>query len=126
LAASDFDGDGYDDLAIGTPGNNASGTDEGLVTVLTGGVNRLFTRFDALLPASQGTPGPVPHQNGIAFGSSLATGDFDGNGFADLVIGMPNYDGGALDTGAEAVLYGSLFANGFEDNGTGFWSQTVD
>ena len=68
----------------------------------------------------------MPHQNGIAFGTSLATGDFDGNGFSDLAIGMPNYDGTAANTGAEAVLHGSLFADGFEIGGTGFWSQVVD
>jgi hypothetical protein len=126
LAAGDFGGDGYDDLAIGTPYNVATQDDEGLVTVLTGGANRLFSRFDALLPGYHGIPGTSPHQGGLHFGSSLATGDFVGNGFADLAIGMPYYNGAEVDQGAEAILYGSLFSDGFETGGTGFWSATVD
>jgi hypothetical protein len=126
LAAGDFDGDGFDDLAIGTPNNIATQDDEGLVTVLTGSANLLFTRFDALLPGYHGIPGPSPHQGGLFFGTSLATGDFDGNGFRDLAIGMPHFNGAAVDTGAEVVLYGSLFSDGFETGGAGYWAATVD
>ena len=45
---------------------------------------------------------------GDAFGRSLATGDLDGDGRADLAIGVPNANGSsARRAGATAVVYGS-------------------
>jgi hypothetical protein len=42
------------------------------------------------------------------FGSALAAGDFNGNGKADLAVGMPGENfGGATDAGIVVVLYGS-------------------
>jgi len=53
-------------------------------------------------------------------------GDFDANGFDDLVVGAPWFDGGGLaDVGGEVVIYGSLFADGFEIGSTGHWSAAA-
>ena len=42
------------------------------------------------------------------FGFALAAGDFDRNGYADLAIGVPHENVGAVaDAGAVNVLYGS-------------------
>jgi hypothetical protein len=42
------------------------------------------------------------------FGESLATGDFNHDGYADLAIAAPSEDvGGIFDAGAVNVLYGS-------------------
>ena len=49
------------------------------------------------------------------FGTTLAVGDFDGDGHADLAVGAPWQNGAAADTGAAMVVYGALFADGFED-----------
>jgi hypothetical protein len=41
------------------------------------------------------------------FGRALAVGDFDGDGFADLAIGVPNEDqDGITNTGMVVVFYG--------------------
>jgi hypothetical protein len=52
----------------------------------------------------------------------LAAGDFDGDGFDDLAIGVPEEDvGGASDAGAVNVLFGS--AAGLTAAGSQIWHQ---
>jgi hypothetical protein len=93
LAVGDFDADGYDDLAIGKPGEdivrrNASAA--GAVNVVYGSPTGLTERrgqiFNQLGPVA-GVP-----QEGDAFGRSLAAGDFDGDGDDDLAVGVPFED----------------------------------
>ncbi len=72
--AGDVNGDGYDDLAIGAPGWS---NDQGRILIVYG---HGFTT--ASLPGDTG-----PH---AGFGTSLAgRGDVDGDGYADLAIGVP-------------------------------------
>ena len=115
LAAADFDGDGHDDLAIGYPGENGTHGDSGAVTVLMGAPgDGIGSRFRRLLTGREGLPRTAqPNQN---LGWALAAGDFDGSGFADLAIGAPDHDSAApvVNAGGELVLYGALFADGFE------------
>lgn len=126
LAAGDFDADGYADLAIGQPEEDVSGPNDGALTVHMGGPNgfsQLRARF--LAAGTDGLPGPVQaHSN---YGFAAASGDFDADGSADLVIGAPfhNQDGTILDSGLAAVLYGGLFSDGFEDGAPGYWSSAV-
>jgi hypothetical protein len=111
LASGDFDGDGRDDLAIGTP-RNLAGQRGGSVTVGHGGATGLlpFSGFELRLGA-QGLPDTV--EAGEDFGYALAAGDFNGDGFDDLAVGVPSED----DVGAVLVVYGSenslIFANHF-------------
>lgn len=75
----------------------------------------------------QDTPGvPGGNDSWDRFGNSLAGGDFDRSGHADLAVGAPHEDvSGVSDAGAEWVLYGSLFADGVESGSTGRWSSVV-
>jgi hypothetical protein len=101
---SDFDGDGYADLAIGAPQAHAR---QGSVSVLYGGPKGLTAAGDQLWSQdSHGvrSRGETPDR----FGSALASGDFDRDGFADLAIGVPGEDPARPNGfGAVAVLYGS-------------------
>src|SRR4029079_1726205 len=61
-------------------------------------------------------------ESGEAFGSGLAAADLDGDGFADLAVGVPQEDlGGVANAGASNVLYGS--GAGLTSAGNQFWNQ---
>jgi hypothetical protein len=129
LASGDFDRDGYDDLAIGHPQeDNAGASDgdrDGSVTVIMGApaVGLSPARRRHLAAAHDGTPGDLG-EHAEFFGRALGVGDFDGNGHADLVVGVPKDDeDGLFDVGSEVVLYGSLFADGFESGELDAWSD---
>lgn len=124
LAAGDFDRDGREDLAIGQPGEDVGGGDRGGVTILMGGAGGLYERYRFLAAGINGVqPGP---QDNSLMGRSLAVGDFNGNGFSDLAIGIPSRDQtGVANLGAESILYGALFADGFASGNDWHWSESV-
>lgn len=104
--SGDFDGDGFDDLAVGIQGEVVgadAGAGAGAVHVIYGGRNGLSRRDRIFTRATRGVKGP-PGQDG--FGSALAAGDFDGDGFDDLAAGAP-FDTTVLpNTGSVQIFYG--------------------
>ncbi len=126
LAAGDFDGDGLADLAVGHPFDDWSANGHGNVTIVMGHLSGIAAsgRHRLLATGWEGIPGDSTQVLQDS-GRSLATGDFDGDGFADLAIGVPSFDtASATDAGAATILYGALFADGFEVGSTGRWSST--
>ena len=120
LAAGDFDGDGWDDLAIGAPRESVDGISEaGAVVVIYGAPGALNGGT-----AERWTQAQLGVDNGLddaevedRFGSTLAVGDFDGNSHDDLAIGAPREDEGALqDVGALNVMYGNAGGLGAAGN----------
>ncbi len=120
LAAGDFNGDGRDDLAIGIPREDiGSISNAGAVQVLYGsqtsgfGVDVFFSQ--AGFANGEDIHG-APEQNDF-FGESLAVGDFDHDGAADLAVGAPGEDVGDIaDAGAIHILYGSFLGLTWFDN----------
>ncbi|TAH39707.1 MAG: hypothetical protein EYC70_02655 [Planctomycetota bacterium] len=124
LSPQDFDGDGYDDLAIGVPGEDVGGVvNAGAVMVLYGTASRLNAAGDQFWTQdSTGVPGTAAANE--YFGTALAHGDFNGDGYDDLVIGAPNEGVGRPllgNAGTVTVLLGS--PNGISSSGAQVWSQ---
>ncbi|HEX5335423.1 MAG TPA: FG-GAP-like repeat-containing protein [Propionicimonas sp.] len=113
-APSDFNGDGYADLAVGAPGNNRG---NGVVNVIPGGAHGL--RGKASTAWSQNSPGVAGVADRDAFGAAVASADFNRDGYADLAVGSPNDSRGASSTGGVNVLYGS--AKGLKGTGGQYW-----
>ena len=129
FASGDFDGDGKDDLAIGHEQDDWAGVDHGAVTILMGATPSLgaSTRFHLIAVGWEGVPGD-PTQVHQYSGSALAAGDFNGDGYPDLAIGVPFYDhGDVANSGGETVLYAAgphIFADGFEAGSGASWSSS--
>lgn len=123
LAAGDFDGDSYDDLAIGVPYEDVAGVPEaGSVVVLFGGPSGLEPDGQVF---SQLTPGVAgAGEFGDRFGYSLLAVDLDGDSLDELVVGIPFEDiGSKVDAGVIQVFAGSF--SGISFSGEEFWSQAT-
>ena len=104
LTIGDINGDDYDDLVVGVPGEY----------LYSGGINVLYSTAEGLSATGsqwfdQDTPGIAGvRENSDGYGSVLASGYLNGDRFADLVVGVPGEDLGAeVDAGGVNVLYGS-------------------
>jgi hypothetical protein len=120
LATGDFNGDGFDDLAIGNPGENDF---RGSVHVIYGSANDLTGNGNQRWRQGGGPNGKLEEDDDTndLFGIALAAGDFDGNGFDDLAVGVPGENG---QEGVVNVIYGS--SGGLTDNGNQRWRQGND
>ena len=108
LAANDFNGDGRKDLAIGAPGNSIQGVNQaGAVAVIFGSATGLSTTAQTPQILWSALFGFNPHV-GDEFGSSLTAWNFGRSTQADLAIGVPFAEVGAVpDAGLVFVVYGS-------------------
>jgi hypothetical protein len=123
LTAGDVDGDGFDDLAIGTPFDNPNNViDAGSVNVIMGSAAGLTSTGNQQW-TQDSTDVADAAEVGDLLGWDVAAGDFNGDGFADLAIGVPDEDLALSNQGAVNVLYGS--AAGLSADGNQLWSQDV-
>ncbi|TPQ21738.1 FG-GAP-like repeat-containing protein [Streptomyces sporangiiformans] len=111
---SDFNGDGFTDLAVGVPNASVDGrTKAGYVNVVWGGAGGLGAHGNTRVSqARTGVPG-TPEQ-GDRFGAAVTVADVDGDGTADMVIGAPGEDvtGRGTDAGTVAVVKGARGGQG--------------
>lgn len=121
LAAGDLGDDhgGSDDLVVGEPLFDLSGLpDVGRVVIVT---DNDGAGFEVVRQGLDGTFGKG--EAGDLFGAAVTTGNFDGDGWADLAVGVPGEGLGTKTDGEGGVnvLYGS--SNGLTTQGQQFWSQ---
>ncbi len=95
-AAGDVNGDGYGDIIVGAP---QSGQGRGKVLLWLG-------RSGGLLPGSAPDQELIGPSNCRLYGSALSSGDFNGDGFADIAVGAPAEDYSQLPGSAFAYLGG--------------------
>jgi hypothetical protein len=119
---ADFNNDGAADLAVGAPTENVGAVEAaGAVNVLYGSVGGLTGVGSQLF--TQDTPGVGSTAEQFDFfGETLASGDFNDDGFTDLAIGAPNETvGTAQGAGAVNVLFGS--ATGLTGTGSQLFTE---
>ncbi|MFC8517761.1 FG-GAP and VCBS repeat-containing protein [Streptomyces sp. NPDC057257] len=105
LAYADFNGDGYDDLAVASPYEKVgTDTNGGALAILWGSASGLTGK-------SIDVPDPAPSAHDF-WGKNLAAGDFDGDGKADLAVGN-----------STSTLY--VYKGGFSTSGTPGGRTTV-
>jgi VCBS repeat-containing protein len=135
--AGDVNGDGFADLIVGAPQGQDGGLDAGEAYVVFGGagsfgtavtmpgVTRQVVDLTTLTAAQgfiiQGDKGPD------WAGKSVSTaGDVNGDGFADLIIGAYQAQGGSSMSGEAYVVFGSAAGFGTAVTLSGVTRQVLD
>lgn len=107
--SGDIDGDGAADLVVGVPLEDVSGRENaGSVNVIYSNGSRLHTSGNEQIRQVGGS------SRGDLFGSAVALGDIDADGYADVIVGSSGTDvAGAVTAGSFSVFPGS--ENGIDD-----------
>jgi hypothetical protein len=104
--AGDVNGDGYADLVVGAPRNDAGGADAGQATLYLGGAVPDATADLTLTGAAAND----------RFGYTVAgVGDVNGDGYGDLAVGAILNDGGGDNAGRAYLYFGGAVLDGGAD-----------
>jgi hypothetical protein len=114
---ADFNGDHCADLAFGVDSGAVPGgkPETGFVVVLYGSTAGITTDGAQLL-SEDSLFGAGSGQSGEVFGGDLKSGDLNDDGYAELVVGVPDEKVGSEYAGGVAVIYGS--ASGLNQGST--------
>ncbi len=94
--AGDVNGDGYPDVVVGSLGFDGGATNSGRAQVFPGGIAGISTTALAALTTGS---------SDIRFGSAVAgVGDVNADGFADMLIGAPEFESTGTETNEGAAF----------------------
>ena len=97
-SAGDLNGDGYSDVAVAADTSNVKCTNCGVVYIYYGG-SSMDSNFDVNLT--------YPASDTIAeFGSSVSSGDVNGDGYSDVVVSAMKSDVKCAGCGVAYIYYG--------------------
>jgi hypothetical protein len=91
-------GDGYGDVVVGASGYDSGQTDEGRASLYLGAANGLSAAPSWIVESNQAD---------ARLGVAAAAGDVNGDGYADMVIGVPNYTSGQTLEGRALLYFGN-------------------
>jgi Secretion system C-terminal sorting domain/FG-GAP repeat/FG-GAP-like repeat len=98
-SAGDVNGDGYSDVILGVVQYGNGQLFEGAAFVYHGSAAGISSTVAATLESNQAL---------ALMGWSVASaGDINGDGYGDVIVGVPNYDNGQNNEGAAFVYHGS-------------------
>ncbi|MBL0108386.1 MAG: FG-GAP repeat protein [Ignavibacteria bacterium] len=94
-----MNGDGYSDVIVGAPFNNAGGTDAGRAYIYFGG-SAMNNVADLIMTGEAA---------GDQFGSSVSSaGDVNGDGYSDVIVGAILNDAGGTGAGRAYIYFGEV------------------
>ncbi len=122
LSSGDFNGDDYDDVVVSAYKYDNGETDEGRVYVYYGSPSGISSEPDWTAESNQAY---------AYFGYSVSSGDFNGDGYDDVLVGAYGYDNDETDEGRAYVYLGgpsgissdpAWTSESNQDNGKFGWS----
>ncbi len=105
-SAGDVNGDGLADLIVGAYGNDAGGIYSGRSYVVFGKTGGAAVDLDNIAAGTGGFAITGQAAGDNSGRSVSATGDVNGDGLADLIVGAYNKDVGGTDAGWSYVVFG--------------------
>jgi len=107
IVSGDVNGDGIDDIVVGTFVEDYNGTDSGSVWVIFGG-----QEYSGDLSLSTSTSYNIRYDgtagDNLSRYGSIDIGDVNGDGLGDLIIGAPFADNNGTDSGSAYVIFSTL------------------
>jgi hypothetical protein len=102
----DFNGDGFLDHIIGATGNDSGGTNAGAAYIVFGTGEAGVFNLDDAANAEGGVRIRGAVANDATGTAVKAVGDINGDGFEDLLVGVPNADSPGSNSGAVYLVFG--------------------
>lgn len=113
-SAGDVNGDGYSDVIVGARHYTYGQSNEGVAFIYHGSSSGINGTYAAILEVNEAN---------AEFGYTVAcAGDVNGDGYSDVIVGAPLYDGAGSDRGVARVYHGS--ASGISTSHSGQVTQT--
>jgi hypothetical protein len=105
VSGHDIDGDGKEDLVVGSNADHTGSNRARVAWVVSGASIEANPTMDLATSDAMLTG----EADDDAFGVSLAIGDVDRDGVPDVIVGAPKHDTGGNNAGAAYVFHGPVF-----------------